>query len=592
MSRRTRCTASRRARASRSSTSTSSAGASSPAIDPTLGRATPSLGHGCSTSSLRASVCAPGGRASVGSQHVAGRRARHRVRPGRSRARRRRRPRASSPRRAHHGDHRESGSRRAGRDGRPRRLARPRRPAPGPRTGPLPRGRPRGTRLLARRLLLPPRRGARRRGARGRAPAGAPSRAAHRRDVPRLVRGGRRRRHRRARARRVAAGAARGVRDARTGALDRAQPRPAAVRARRDRRRRCPRSARGRGARRAAGSARGRARVAVAPRVRAAALAAPARPPAVRAARARGAVRTGMNLALAHEYFSVRGGAERVVEVFHDMWPSAPVHTFFHDKRRYGALPGWDLRTSYLQQLPIGGGLHRALLPLYPNAAAKLRIAPGTDLVLTSTSAFIKCIEPPERTVHVAYCHSPTRYLWDQSDRYLEDEVPAPLHGVVGELLARLREIDLRAARRVDRWIANSSVVRDRIARYYGAESEIVHPPVDVARYGPAERGDFWLFVGRLVGYKRADVAVDVFDRIGMRLIVVGEGRERGRLERRAKDNVTFAGRVDDETVRSLLGAARGLIFPGEDDFGIVCVEALASGTPVVALGSGGATDI
>ncbi len=299
-----------------------------------------------------------------------------------------------------------------------------------------------------------------------------------------------------------------------------------------------------------------------------------------------------MRLALAHEYFSVRGGAERVVDVFHQMWPEAPVHTFFHDAHRYGPLPGWDLRTSYLQQFPIGGGLHRALLPLYPNAAARLRVASGTEVLLSSTSAFIKGIALPDPTVHVAYCHSPTRYLWDQTDRYLEDEVPAPLHGVVRELFARLRDVDLRAAARVDRWIANSGTVRDRIARYYGAASEVVHPPVDVASYRPAERGDFWLFVGRLVAYKRADIAVDVFDRIGMRLIVVGEGRERGRLERRAKDNVTFTGRVDDATVTDLLGAARGLIFPSEDDFGLVCVEALASGAPVVALGTGGATDI
>ncbi len=299
-----------------------------------------------------------------------------------------------------------------------------------------------------------------------------------------------------------------------------------------------------------------------------------------------------MKLALAHDYFSAHGGAEHVIEVFHELWPDAPLHTFFHDVRRYGALPGWDLRTSYLQQLPIGGGLHRALLPLYPNAAARMRVGAETDVLLSSTSAFIKGIALPERTVHVAYCHSPTRYLWDQSDRYLEDEVPAPLHGVVRELFARLREDDLRAAARVDRWIANSTIVRDRIARYYGAESEVLHPPIDVARYRPAERGDFWVFVGRLVSYKRADIAVEVFDRIGMRLIVVGEGRERGRLERQAKDNVTFAGRVDDETLRSLLGAARGLIFPGEDDFGIVCVEALASGAPVVALGAGGAADI
>ncbi len=299
-----------------------------------------------------------------------------------------------------------------------------------------------------------------------------------------------------------------------------------------------------------------------------------------------------MKLALAHEYFAVHGGAEAVVEVLHEMWPDAPVHTFFHDVRRYGALPGWDLRTSYLQRLPIGGGLHRALLPLYPSAAARMRVGPDTDVLLSSTSAFIKGIALPQATVHVAYCHSPTRYLWDQSDRYVEDEVPAPLRGVAHELIARLRDDDLRAAARVDRWIANSTTVRDRIARYYRAESEVLHPPIDVARYRPAERGDFWLFAGRLVSYKRVDIAVEVFDRIGMRLIVCGEGRERGRLERKAKDNVTFAGRVDVETLRSLLGAARGFIFPGEDDFGIVCAEALASGTPVVAFRAGGAPDI
>jgi len=300
-----------------------------------------------------------------------------------------------------------------------------------------------------------------------------------------------------------------------------------------------------------------------------------------------------MRLALAHEYFAARGGAERVVEVLHAMWPEAPVHTFFHDARRYGPLAGWVLRTSYLQQLPLGGGAHRLLLPLYPGAAARLRVAEGTDLLLSSTSAFIKGISLPESTVHVAYCHSPTRYLWDRSDVYVDEEVPVPLRPLVRDLLARLREDDLRAARRVDRWIANSRTVQARIARYYGADSVVVHPPVEVDRFRPGDRGDFWLFVpSRLVAYKRGDLAVEVFGRLGMRLIVVGDGRERRALERRAKDNVTFAGRVDDATLCDLLGAARGLIFPGEDDFGMVCVEALASGTPVVALGAGGATEI
>lgn len=301
-----------------------------------------------------------------------------------------------------------------------------------------------------------------------------------------------------------------------------------------------------------------------------------------------------MSLALAHEFFSVRGGAERVIEVFHRMYADAPVYTFFHDRRAYGPLPGYKLRTSFLQGLPLGGGLHRALLPLYPRAAAGLHVAGDTELLLTSTSAFIKCLSVPNETVHVAYCHSPTRYLWDWSEQYLADEVPAPLRGTVRSLLPGLREADLRGAKRIDHWIANSDVVRGRIKRYYGRDSEVVHPPVDVDAFTPAaQRGDFWLALpSRLVAYKRVDLAVQAFNEVGLRLIVVGDGRERGALDQLARDNVTFAGRVDDATVKQLLGSARGLIFPGEDDFGIACVEALASGAPVVALARGGATEI
>ena len=300
-----------------------------------------------------------------------------------------------------------------------------------------------------------------------------------------------------------------------------------------------------------------------------------------------------MKLALAHEYFAARGGAEHVVDVLHAMWPEAPVYTFFHDRGRYGDLPGWDLRTSFLQQFPIGGGLHRVLLPLYPSAARRLRVAEDTDAVLVSTSAFIKGLHLPDRTVEIAYCHSPTRFLWDWSDEYVREEVPAPLRGAVGELLIGLRETDRVFASRVDRWIANSSVVAERIHRYYARESEVVHPPIDVDAFAPQrERGDFWVYVGRLSAYKRADIAVRAFATIGMRLVVVGEGRERGSLESIARDNVAFAGRLDDATLRQLLGAARGLIFPAEDDFGFVCVEALASGAPVVALAAGGAQEI
>ena len=300
-----------------------------------------------------------------------------------------------------------------------------------------------------------------------------------------------------------------------------------------------------------------------------------------------------MKIALAHEYFSARGGAEAVVHEFHAMWPDAPVYTFFHDRARYGPLDGWRIVTSSLQSFPIGGGRHRLLLPLYPSAARRLRVPDDVNVVLVSTSAFIKGLALGDDTAEVAYCHSPTRYLWDWSEEYLREEVPAVLHAPVRELLARLRETDLEMARRVDRWIANSSVVARRIREYYGRESEVVHPPVDVDAYDArADRGDHWLFIGRLSAYKRADLAVRAFARTGRRLIVVGEGRERESLEKDASQNVVFTGRVDERTKRELLATARGLVFPGEDDFGIVCVEALAAGAPVVALRAGGAPEI
>ena len=300
-----------------------------------------------------------------------------------------------------------------------------------------------------------------------------------------------------------------------------------------------------------------------------------------------------MKVALAHEYFSARGGAEAVVEVLHQMWPDAPVYTFFHDRGRYGDLPGWRIVTSALQSFPIGGGAHRLLLPLYPRAARGLRVPADVDVAVVSTSAFIKGIALADTTVEVAYCHSPTRYLWDWSDQYLQEEVPAALHLPVRELLSRLRETDREMAARVDRWIANSATVAERIKLYYGRESEVVHPPVTVDEFeARPERGEHWLFVGRLSAYKRADVAIQAFANTRRRLIVVGEGRERESLEKIARDNVAFTGRVDDATKRELMATARGLIFPSEDDFGIVCVEALASGAPVVALGRGGAREI
>src|SRR5205814_4781742 len=161
-------------------------------------------------------------------------------------------------------------------------------------------------------------------------------------------------------------------------------------------------------------------------------------------------------------------------------------------------LPGWRIVTSALQSFPIGGGAHRLLLPLYPRAAHGLRVPADVDVAVVSTSAFIKGIALADTTVEVAYCHSPTRYLWDWSDQYLSEEVAGPFQGLVRSLLPGLRDADLRGAARVDHWIANSDVVRERIRLYYRRDSEVVHPPVDVDAFRPAEqREDFWVVISR-----------------------------------------------------------------------------------------------
>ena len=299
-----------------------------------------------------------------------------------------------------------------------------------------------------------------------------------------------------------------------------------------------------------------------------------------------------MRVALAHEYFSQWGGAERVTNVLHEMWPAAPVYTLFVESRFRDALRGWDLRTSWLQSLALSNGVHRLLLPVLPRAVESLRVAP-VDVLVSSSSSFIKGISLPAGARQVCYCHSPTRYLWDWSANYLREEVPAPLRGVARSILDPIRVWDRAAASRVHRFVANSAAVRARIRRYYERDADVVPPPVDVASYDVgAERHDFYLIVSRLIAYKNVDVAIRAFNELGMRLKIVGEGRDRRRLERIARDNVEFLGRQPDDQLRELLAAARGLIFPAEDDFGIVCVESLASGRPVLALARGGAPEI
>lgn len=299
-----------------------------------------------------------------------------------------------------------------------------------------------------------------------------------------------------------------------------------------------------------------------------------------------------MKIALIASWLNQYGGAERVLEATHDLFPNAPVFTStYWPAAMPAAYKNWDIRVSFLGRLPFAGKLQRLWLPLYPAAFESLDLQ-GYDVALSITSAFAHGVRLPNGARHVCYCLTPARFLWNYRE-YVEREQISPwTHTVLPILIARLRDWDRRAAQRVHRFIAISQTVRERIAKNYGRDSTIIHPPVDVDRFGLSDvRGDFFLILSRLAPYKRIDLAVAAFNDLGLPLLIAGDGRDRARLQALARSNVRFLGRVSDEEQRDLLARCRAFIFPGEEDFGIAPLEANASGRPVIAFAGGGALE-
>ncbi len=298
--------------------------------------------------------------------------------------------------------------------------------------------------------------------------------------------------------------------------------------------------------------------------------------------------------ALVHDYLNQYGGAERVLEAMHDLAPNAPVYTsMYAPDQMPPEYRGWDIRTSWIDRVPRARTNHQIVLPAYPFAFERLQVAP-CDLVLSSSSAWAKMVQPPRGAVHVSYIHSPMRFAW-AFDQYCERErLPAVARNALRPLMAGFRWRDRATLDRVDRFIANSTVVRDRIRAFWRRDATVVFPPVDVDAFTPApahEVGDYFLMVSRLVPYKRFDIAIDAFTALGLPLWIVGDGRDRAQLERRAGPNVRFLGRVPDDELRRLWARCRATVFMSEDDFGIAQVEAQAAGRPVVALAAGGVFD-
>jgi glycosyltransferase involved in cell wall biosynthesis len=295
------------------------------------------------------------------------------------------------------------------------------------------------------------------------------------------------------------------------------------------------------------------------------------------------------SVALVHDYLLVLRGAERTFAAIADIYPGAPVFTLLYDRvGTDGRFAGNPVTTSPLQHLGVRQDGFRRLLPLYPWAIGRLRLPP-VDVVLSSSSAFAHGVRAPAGSVHLCYCHAPFRYAWYEQERALA-EVPAPLRGALRWQLARMRRWDRAASARVDRYVANSRLTRERISRFYGREAEIVHPPVETDRFHVGTPGEHLLIVSELVPHKRLHVALEGARLAGAPVRVVGSGPERVSLERRFPQ-AEFLGRAADGQLAELYASARALLMPSIEEFGIAAVEAQASGRPVVAAAAGGALE-
>jgi len=299
-----------------------------------------------------------------------------------------------------------------------------------------------------------------------------------------------------------------------------------------------------------------------------------------------------LKVAIVHDWLNQLGGAEGVLEVLKDLYPEAPVYTSIYWRE---AMPekyrAWDVRTSWLNRLPLIKTHHQPFLPLYPMAFEGFDLR-GYDLVISNKSAFCHGVITPSDTVHICYCLTPTRFLWNYHS-YVQHERINPLAGaLLSPILHNLRLWDKAAADRVEHFVAISETVRQRVLKFYRRDAVVIHPPVDVRRFQVRkDHEDYFLIVSRLIPYKRIDLAVEAFNMSGLPLKIVGDGRDRSRLQAMAKPNIQFLGRVSGDQVEEHLSRCRAFVFPGEEDFGIAPLEAQAAGRPVIAYAAGGALE-
>jgi glycosyltransferase involved in cell wall biosynthesis len=301
-----------------------------------------------------------------------------------------------------------------------------------------------------------------------------------------------------------------------------------------------------------------------------------------------------LKIAIVHDYLNQYGGAERCLEVFHSLFPKAPIYTLVYKKEALPQYADWDIRPCFLQSLPLIQKHYKYFFPLFPFAVRTFDFK-KYDCVLTISHAWVKGIKK-RKAKHICYCLTPVRYAWDLYDEYLKHEYIPKLFKVIMPFLGWcLRTWDKAQARKVDSFISISDTVKTRVKKFYGRDSTVIYPPADLSYYtidSNVTREDFYITVSRFKAYKRIDLIVEAFKKMNKPLVVIGSGTEYESLKRRAGALTRFETTLSDTQVRDYYRRARGFVFAGVEDFGLVNVEAEACGLPVIAYNEGGASEV
>lgn len=302
-----------------------------------------------------------------------------------------------------------------------------------------------------------------------------------------------------------------------------------------------------------------------------------------------------MKLALVHDWLNQIGGAEDVLEVLHSLYPASPVYTSIYDRMRMPASwQRWDIRASWMDRLPDVYRKHQRYMPIFAALWASRRIPDEYDVLLSNKSAFCIGARAGKGARNICFCLTPTRFTYDFETYRARERIPAAALPILRMLNIGLRRWERAAAQVVTKFAAISSTVKERITRCYGRDSELIYPPVDTNKFRPTETGsagNYLLIVSRLLPYKRVDLAIEACNKLGIELVIAGSGRDSDRLKGMSGPTVHCLGRVSDGELITLLAGCKAFIFPGEEDFGIAPIQAMAAGKPVVAFGAGGALD-